>query len=213
MHTDDLIDALAGNVRPVSRNVVERRIALGLVAGAVVTLAAIMLTVGFRPDLAIAMHGFSFWMKWTYTISLGVGAILATIHLSRPDASRAQWLWLLVIPFGLLAAVAANELIRTPVSGWLPLWLGQSWKRCAVVVFLLSMPLFAGLIWAFRQLAPTRLRFAGGVAGLASGACAATLYGLHCPEASATFVLTWYTLGIGLAGAAGALIGPRLMRW
>ncbi|CAN5347898.1 NrsF family protein [soil metagenome] len=213
MQTDDLINALAGNVRPVSRNPVESRIALGLMAGAIVTLATIMLTLGFRPDLATAMHSFSFWMKWTYTISLGVGAILATIHLSRPDASRAQWLWLLVIPFVLLAAVAANELIRTPVSGWLPLWLGQSWKRCAVFVFLLSLPLFGGLIWAFRQFAPTRLRLAGGVAGLASGACAATLYGLHCPEASATFVLTWYTLGIGLAGAAGALIGPRLMRW
>jgi len=32
-------------------------------------------------------------------------------------------------------------------------------------------------------------------AGFASGACAATLYCLHCPEVSALFILTWYTLG------------------
>ena len=34
-----------------------------------------------------------------------------------------------------------------------------------------------------------------------------------CPEASAIFVLTWYTLGIGLAAGLGALLGPRLLRW
>jgi hypothetical protein len=27
------------------------------------------------------------------------------------------------------------------------------------------------------------------------------------------FVATWYTLGIGLAGALGALLGPRVLRW
>ncbi|KAA9014875.1 MULTISPECIES: DUF1109 domain-containing protein [Sphingobium] len=213
MQTDDLIRALAGNVAPVSPHLVERQLAMGIAAGAVATLLAIASTLGFRPDLAAAMHDFTFWMKWTYTISLGVGAIAATVHLARPDATRAQWLWLLVIPFGLLACVAASELARTPFDGWLPLWLGQSWKRCSIFVAMLAAPIFIGLIWAFRQFAPTRLRLTGATAGLASGACAATLYGLHCPEASALFVLTWYSLGMGLAALAGTLIGPRFLRW
>lgn len=213
MQTDDLIRSLASQVAPVSPHLVERRIMLGIAGGAIVTLATIGLTLGFRPDLATAMRGFAFWMKWTYTISLGIGAIAATIHLSRPDATRAQWLWLLVLPFGLLACVAAGELSRTPVDGWLPLWLGQSWTKCSMLVAGLSAPIFIGLLLAFRQLAPTRLRLAGAAAGFASGACAATLYGLHCPEASALFVLTWYTLGMGLATLAGALFGPPLLRW
>lgn len=213
MQTDDLIRSLASNVAGVSPHLVESRVTVGIAVGAVVTLMAIAATLGFRPDLAVAMHGLTFWMKSTYTISLGVAAIAATVHLSRPDATRAQWLWLLVIPFGLLACVAASELVRTPIDGWLPLWLGQSWKRCSIFVAMLSFPIFIGLIWAFRQFAPTRLRLTGATAGLASGACAATLYGLHCPEASALFVLTWYSLGIGLAALAGALVGPRFLRW
>ena len=77
----------------------------------------------------------------------------------------------------------------------------------------LAAPLFLGLLWSFRRLAPTRLRAAGAAAGLSAGACAAAVYCLHCPEASAIFVLTWYSLGIALAGALGALLGPRLLRW
>ena len=68
------------------------------------------------------------------------------------------------------------------------------------------MPIFAGLLWSFRRFAPTRLRAAGAAAGLAAGALAATLYCLHCPEVSAIFVLTWYSLGIGLATGASALL-------
>ncbi|MDF0542947.1 DUF1109 domain-containing protein [Sphingobium sp. H39-3-25] len=213
MQTDDLIRSLAGHVAPVSRHQVERRVALGIGGGAVVTLAAITLALGFRPDLGAAMHGFSFWMKSLYTMSLAIGAIAATVHLSRPDATRARWLWLLAIPLGLLACMAAGELFHTPMDGWMPLWLGGSWTICSMLIAGLSVPIFIGLLWAFRQLAPTRLRLAGAAAGLASGGCAATLYGLHCPEASAMFVLTWYTLGMGLATLAGAFFGPRLLRW
>jgi hypothetical protein len=80
-------------------------------------------------------------------------------------------------------------------------------------VLLLAIPIFVGLLWSFRRLAPTRLRAAGAAAGLAAGAFSATIYCLHCPEVSAVFVLTWYSLGIVLASALGALVGPRLLRW
>ncbi|CAM8672443.1 DUF1109 domain-containing protein [Sphingobium sp.] len=213
MQTEDLIRALASDARPVPRHAVECRVGIGLASGGIVTLAAIAAALGFRPDLGVAMQAFPFWMKWAYTLSLGIGAIAATLHLARPDAARAPRLWLLALPFGLLLAAAVSELIRTPVDGWQRLWLGHSWTRCSMLVASLSVPLFVGLLWAFRRLAPTRLRLAGAMAGLASGACSATLYGLHCPEASATFVLTWYTLGMVLATLSGALIGPRFLRW
>jgi hypothetical protein len=80
-------------------------------------------------------------------------------------------------------------------------------------VLALSLPIFVGLLWSYRRFAPTHLRAAGATAGLSAGAWAATLYCLHCPEVSAMFVLTWYSLGIGLATLLGALVGPRLLRW
>jgi len=113
----------------------------------------------------------------------------------------------------LLAVVGAIEMAHVAPSDWLKMWLGRTWKLCPWLVLMLAGPIFIGLLWSFRKLAPTRLRAAGAAAGFAAGAWAATLYCLHCPEVSAIFVLTWYTLGIALAAGAGALIGPRFLRW
>ena len=213
MNTDDLIRTLATKVRPVRRYALGRRVALGITGGGVVTLALVAAGLGFRPDLSLAMHGFSFWMKWTYTVSLGILAIAATVRLARPEAPPMRWLWLLAVPILLLAGIGLGELADTPTRDWLAMWLGQSWLVCPWLVLALSMPIFIGLLWSFRRLAPTRLRAAGAAAGLAAGAWAATLYCLHCPEVSAIFVLTWYSLGIGFAAAVGALIGPYFLRW
>jgi len=113
----------------------------------------------------------------------------------------------------LLAGIGIGELSRTPPAQWLALWLGRSWMICPWLVLTLAVPIFVGLLWSFRELAPTRLRAAGAAAGLAAGAWAATIYCLHCPETSAIFVLTWYSLGIMLAAGTGAVLGPRLLRW
>jgi hypothetical protein len=213
MNTDELIARLSADVPRVRSGAIGRRIAIGAALGLAVSAAIVLFGMGVRPDLGTAMHGFSFWMKWAYTISLSATAIGATATLARPGADGSRWLWLMAIPVLLLAGACAIELARTPPAAWLAMWLGQSWMECPWRVLALAMPIFAGLLWSFRRLAPTRLRAAGAVAGLAAGAFAATVYCLHCQEVSALFVLTWYSLGILLAASVGALLGPRLLRW
>jgi len=213
MDTDTLIRSLSEDVKPVPSHAIGRRITAGLVMGGIVTVVLIGWWLGFRPDFDAAMRGYSFWMKWIYTGMLATGAVIATTQLARPEPVRLRWLWVLAVPVVLLAIIGAIEMMRVPPGDWMAMWLGQSWKQCPWIVLRLSIPIFIGLLWSYRRLAPTRLRLAGAVAGLAAGAIAATLYCLHCPEASAIFVLTWYTLGIALAAAFGALIGPRLLRW
>jgi hypothetical protein len=78
---------------------------------------------------------------------------------------------------------------------------------------MLSAPVFAGVLWAMKGLAPTRLRLAGVAAGLLSGAVGALVYSLHCPELAAPFLGFWYLLGTLIPTAVGALLGPRLLRW
>jgi len=213
MDTERLIASLSANVPRVSRHAFAKRIGLGIVAGAFVAMLAVVAVLGVRPDLQLAMHGFSFWMKWTYTVSLGAGAIYAVSRLARPVRSSLRGLWLLAIPVLVLIGIGIGELASTPSRQWLEMWLGRSWMICPWLVLSLAIPIFIGLLWSFRKLAPIRLRAAGAASGLAAGACAATIYCLHCPEASAIFVLTWYSLGIALASAAGAWLGPRLLRW
>lgn len=213
IRTNDLVASLARNVRAVPSNVVPRRITLGLAGGGVVTMVLIISQLGLRPDLDAAMLGSPFWIKWAYTVSLAGFSILAVIHLARPESHSPRWLRWLAAPVTLLTVLAAIQLAATPAGEWTALWQGQSWRVCTIKVAALSLPIFAGLMLAFRALAPTRLTLTGTVAGLAAGACAATLYGLHCPEVSALFVLVWYSLGILAAAVMGALIGPRLLRW
>jgi len=213
MKTDDLIAQLAGDVPQVTRHALGRRVAAGLAVGGLGTLLAVAAGLGFRPDLWLAMHGAMFWIKWGYTGSLALCASLATMRLARPDAGMTGWLWLACLPVLGLVIISVEELSSVPSSQWLAMWLGASWKVCSTNVFLLSLPIFAGLLWSFRRLAPTRLRLAGATAGLTAGAWGATLYCLHCPESTAIFVLTWYSLGMALAAIGGAFLGPRLLRW
>jgi hypothetical protein len=88
MKTDDLISTLAADVPPVPRHSLLQRVIGGLAPGAVVTLIAVGLGLGFRADLWIAMHGGMFWIKWFYTGSLALCATVATLRLARPDAGR-----------------------------------------------------------------------------------------------------------------------------
>jgi len=213
MRTDDLIARLAADTPRVSRHATEQRLIAGLAIGGAATLALIVTTLGLRADLPDAMLTRAFLVKAAYTLSLTVIAMIAVIRVARPEARGLGAGWLIGVPVLLLAVLAGVELAATPRDQWLAMLLGSSWRQCSMRVGVLALPIFGGLLWAFRRMAPTRLASAGAAAGLAAGAFAATLYGLYCPEVSAMFVLTWYSLGIVIATAGGALLGPRLLRW
>ena len=179
MNTEQLIQSLSRDIRPVPRHAVAKRIGLGIAAGCVVAMLLVTATLGVRPDLQVAMHGFSFWMKWTYTISLGLGAVYGISRLARPAPGSLGGLWFLAAPVLVLAGIGVGELARTPSSHWLAMWLGRSWMVCPWLVLALAAPIFAGLLWSFRKLAPTHLRAAGAVSGLGAGAWAATVSYTH----------------------------------
>ena len=213
MKTEALIASLSNGLRPVARGTVGWRLAAGVALGMLAAILILSLTLGFRPDLWLVMQGPTFWMKWGYSMSLAAAAVYLSSRLARPEPGRLRGLWLLGVPVLALTGIGIVELARTPRGEWLAMWLGKTWMVCPWLVLALSAPIFVGLLWSFRKLAPTRLRAAGAAAGLSAGAFAATIYCLHCPEVSAIFVLTWYSLGILLAAGIGALAGPKLMRW
>ncbi len=213
MKTEDLINSLAQDLRPVPRGLARLRVILAVAAGGLAAVVLLSLTWGIRPDLDLAMAGMMFWMKMGYTASIALVALAAAVVLTRPEASAPRWLWLALVPVALVAIRSAQEMTAAPDEMRMAMWFGQTWAVCPAIVLALSLPIMATLMYAARSLAPTRLRLTGAVIGLASGAAAATIYCLHCPEATATFVLSWYTLGILLAAGVGALLGPKLLRW
>ena len=213
MRTDDLIKLLATGVEAVEPHAAERRyaraIGLGLMAAAV--LMAVLLRV--RADLAVAVLLPMFWVKLGFAASLFAAGAFAALRMSRPGAQVGCVPVLIGLPVFFMWLMAAYVLLTAEPEQRTALLLGETWSSCPLLIALLSVPVFIAVIRAMQSLAPTQARRAGFVAGLLSGATAALVYCLHCPESTAPFIGLWYTLGIFIPAAAGALLGPRLLHW
>ena len=211
--TDTLIETLSRSVPRISRRSALLVLFLYLAIGGLAAIILLALTIGFRPDLDVAMLGAMFWIKTGYTGGLGLIALLGLVSVTRPEAKPPRWLWLAAAPVATLALIAILDAAAMEQGKWMASWLGRSWLECPPLIAALALPISVALLWALRPFAPTRLRATGALAGTVAGTLSAMIYCLHCPEVGAAFVLTWYTLGIGVVAGIGALIGPRLLRW
>ncbi len=213
MNTDDLIQTLAADTRRVTPGAGAWRVVAALLAGGFVALLAIDALFG-SPLRAVADTGVMvFAVKLAYAVSMTAVAASLLLVAGRPGQRLGlRYLWLLVPPL-VVAAAAAMELGNASPHARAALVLGSTWQTCLIGVVAMSVPVFAALLWSFRRLAPTRLRLAGFLAGLSAGAMASLVYALYCPETAASFLLAWYSLGMVVPGIAGALLGPRVLRW
>ena len=212
MKTDHLIALLSEDLTPARRGMVLGWLLLGLMGGGMLAVLAMMMTLKPRPDLALAMAGGPFWMKITYTATLAVLGLVIVQRQARAGAQSRTPIVALAAPVVALIVLAAVQLSAYQADS-AALLMGQTWTVCPWAILALAVPVYAGLLLALRQLAPTRLPLAGAAAGLAAGAVAATIYGFHCPETAAPFILVWYSLGIVLAAGLGSLVGRFALRW
>jgi len=213
VRTDDLIEALAGDSAPLPSRALSRTLGLGLALGAVVSVAIMVLWLGVRPDLMDAMRTGPFWMKFAYALSVAALGFGLIERLARPDGEGGVFGPMLLAPLGVMTALAIYQLWGAPEELRMTMMLGHTYQICERNIVIVSAPIFLGLFWAMRSLAPTRLTFAGAVAGLLAGATGTFIYAFHCDESAAPFVAIWYTLGIAAVGVLGALLGRSLLRW
>jgi len=212
MQTDELIQSLTQDLQPAPNDLIARLLNWGAVVGLGVALLIILL-IGVREDLSTALFSWPFWMKWTYAISMALTAYLLCERMARPGA-KLGWLAVLpLLPVVMLTFMAIRTQLHLPEAARMATWLGHSAAMCPFNIGALSIPVFAVLCRTLRRAAPTNLRVAASAAGLMSGAIAAFAYGLFCTESSVSFVATWYTLGMLLPAAIGAVFGNTLLRW
>ena len=211
MQTEQWLDMLARQSGPAPRAVVARRlwpaVLVGLVAASTLALSVI------GPLPAASFMEPTTWFKLSYALALAMAAGLLTARLARPIArlTLLRWLWVGVVGLALLVGVVALSL--TPSDDWPVALLGGTWLECPWRVLAFSLPALAGILWAVKGLAPTRLQQAGWASGLLAGSLGAIGYALACPENSPTFVAVWYTLGVMLTACIGRWLGPRVLRW
>jgi hypothetical protein len=211
MNTDQWIRILAQGAGPAPRGVVPARIGTALAAGVAASAAACLLTLGLNPALATMGTGLA--VKLAYVVGVLGASTWWLDRAARPAAGWHRAAGALLLVAALMAAWAGVVMGEAPAAARAALLLGQSWASCPWRVAALSLPAWLLAIWALRGLAPTRARLAGFAAGLVSGAVGALGYALFCPETSAAFVSIWYSLGMLVPAAVGALLGPCLLRW
>ncbi|WP_064692792.1 NrsF family protein [Rhizobium aegyptiacum] len=211
--TDDIIERLASDLKPVPRNALWRVFALGIAPALGLSLLLMLVILGPRTDMADVLTLPVFWIKSAYNALIAAAAFAAVFRLSRPDGSEGRFFGLLAVIFAAMAAVAAIQLLTEPVQAYRLLILGSSTLHCPPLIVGFAIPVYAGTVWALRRAAPVDMRLTGFVAGIAAGGAGAWVYSWFCTENGMPFVLIWYSLGILLTGALGAVTGPRLLRW
>jgi hypothetical protein len=212
MRTDDLIAQLSTGLEPVKTGAVTRILLISAGVGIVASIALMLGHLGLRYDFDTAISSFGLWMKVTYTFAIAGFGLWLVERAGRPGADMTRPMTMLALPLLAIALLAALQL-SAPGVDMNRMVMGYSSDVCATNILIVATPILLAVFWALRQLAPTRLTLAGAGAGLFAGAAGATVYAFHCMEATAPFIAIWYTLGIALTTALGALLGRFLLRW
>ena len=213
MKTEDLVTMLATGAGAISAPAPARRYTVAIAWGAAGATLLMITLLQVRHDLAQAALLPMFWVKVGFVASLAGGSLFAALRLSRPGA-QLDWVPVAIAGpvFGMWAIAAFTFIDADPLER-LRLFFGETWKSCPLLIAMLSAPVFVAVLRVMKELAPTRLRLAGFAAGLLSGAVAAVVYCLHCPELGAPFVGFWYLLGMLIPASIGAFFGESFLRW
>ena len=213
MKTDDLVSLLAAGSTAVDPGAVRRR-ALALLAVGTLSAAALLLALlGVNPDLGGMPARPMFWAREAFCAVLAGGGVWIVARTGHPGALLGGRPLVIVLPLAAMWVAGVVVLATAPAVDRAALIHGVSWTVCSANIAVLSIPVFIAVIGWQRQMAPTALRRSGAAAGFAAGAIGALVYTLHCPEIEAPFLGLWYVLGMLIPAMAGALLGPRLLRW
>jgi hypothetical protein len=213
MKTDLFIEMLSRGAHQEARTSPWQVLYLSIGSGIVLSMMLMSATLKVNADLLALFQNVSFLVKISYVTLFFVIAFISLNAVARPGAETETHIWRLVLPVVVISCIAVPSVWSASPELRESLIFSQTWSVCAVLIALLSSPVFAFALWAMKELAPTNLRLAGSVAGLFSGAAGALVYCIHCPEVAVPFVAIWYTLGMMIPMIFGYVLGPRLLRW
>lgn len=213
MKTDDLVALLSTNLEPIDRGSVVRTLCVAVAAGIVVALGISLVGFGVRSDLTTTRALIFLAAKLAFAIGIVGLALVYLTRLARPGGDRKISPVLVAVPFLVIVVLAAISLGSAPRSHWDGMILGDDWLECLLSIPIIAIVPFAVSIWAVRKGAPTNLVRAGAFAGLIAGGVSAIGYAFHCTDDSLPFIAVWYGGTIVLCTLAGAVLGPRLLRW
>lgn len=212
MNTQDLIGLLAHDTQNAPKPV-RQQLARAAVLSCCVTGVLMVQAFGINPELSDMVQQPAFVTKMLWLLALMVFSVLGLLRLARPGMSAGPTFWGLGLSMLVMTGLGGLQTLQTAAGSRQDLWLGDSWQVCSISILGLSLPVLGALLWALRQLAPTRPALAGAAAGWLAASMAASIYSLHCTETTFAFFTAWYGGGMVLVSLLGAALGARWLRW
>jgi hypothetical protein len=153
-----------------------------------IAASAFLVGVGFRADIAEAMHSWRFLLKFVLTGTLSVSTTGMLSNLGRPNGVSEGWGWGAALAPLMLVCAIAIELMTEPEAEWLARLVGHNSRTCLTVIPLLSVGPLLCFFAALRRGVQRAPGFAGAIAGVAASGIGATFYAANCTDDSPLFV-------------------------
>jgi len=202
---DDTLAPASGGTPIWSLENLPGRLAEVAAAGVLGGVLMIMAWLGVRADLATAVQTPVFWLKVGYAAFLAISAAAAVCRLARGRPRAVAPLVLAgVVVCGFLAFGVAQAFGAGPQTTMRP---GEpSALGCVLSIVAMATPMLLFASYGLASIDPERPRLVGVAGGLACGAVADLVFGLHCPSATFAFIAPWHTAGMLTCGLAGVLL-------
>ena len=214
MNTDHLIDILAIDVPPVRPGLMRNEMIAVLAAGAGIALISMLALFGMPMQaLAEPFLGVRLLILAVMTAFIVAGA-MCLLEVTRPEKPRLLPLIGVGVLLALLLCGGIGALLLTSPAERGQMLLGSQWRQCLERFPVVALPPIAMLIWYVRRrTAPTHLRLSGAIMGGLVASVSVFMLVCCVPVASLPLIALGFGGVIALFAAAGALLGPRLLRW
>jgi hypothetical protein len=212
VNTDQLIEHLVADVKPVRRLLDPLQRAALWVAVALVCVTLGLLHFGVRHDIAAAWYDVSFILRLVLLASTMWLAVIAAFRLAVPGRDTRAWSrWWPIIGLAVLVALAAGEVVAVALVGEMgsPL---RAWTCVRKVAFVGAVPAMLAIILIQRAEA-VEPKWTALLGVLAAGAAGALTSELACPIRAPIHIMLWHVMPVALSAGIGVLAGSALLAW
>jgi hypothetical protein len=212
VNTDQLIDRLVADVKPVRRLLDPMQRAALWVAVALVCVMLGLLHFGVRRDIATAWYDVGFLLRLALLASTMWLAVVAAFRLAVPGRDTRAWSrWWPIIGLSVLVALAAGEVVAGALVDEMgsPL---RAWTCVRKVAFVGTVPAMLAIV-LIQKAEPVEPKWTALLGVLAAGAAGALTSELACPIRAPIHIMLWHVLPVALSAGIGVLAGSALLAW
>src|SRR6266545_2399812 len=155
MTTDQLINLLVADLKPVDRACISRALIIALAGGAVSAFGVMFLLLGPHPSVFSSENSGFLIVKLLFTSGVVAAAAVFLPQFARPGAEGRCFMVFVSAPFIAMAVLASMAFAFSHWSTWGKMAIGNTWLTCLHAIPLLAIVPFVAVVLALRTGAPT----------------------------------------------------------